>query len=120
MIAVILEVRNSEVLPVRTQGSLSLARSSAPRSLFLGVAGIPEKDAFKMVHGVVAKMARQSLIAACANYRENENNDIMIQLLKLSGLMTALPLPEGSAESELVAAGLLRAATLNERRVRSL
>ena len=70
-----------------------------------------------MVHGVVAAKARQTLIAACANYRENENNDIMIQLLKLTGLMTALPLPEGSAEAELVAAGLQRAATLNERRV---
>lgn len=78
--------------------------------------GIPEKEAFNMVHGVVTAKARQTLIAACASYRENKNNDIMIQLLKLTGLLTALPLPEGSAQAELVAKGLERAATLNERR----
>lgn len=70
-----------------------------------------------MVNAVVAKRCRQSLITACACYRENENDDIMFQLLKLSGLMTALPLPAGSAQADMVATGLQQRATLPERQV---
>lgn len=83
-------------------------------------AGIAEKEAVNMVNAVVAKRCRQSLITACACYRENENDDIMFQLLKLSGLMTALPLPAGSAQADMVATGLQQRATLPERQVCSL
>ena len=72
-----------------------------------------------MVSAVVAKRCRQCLITACACYRENENDDIMFQLLKLSGLMTALPLPAGSPQADMVATGLQQRATLPERQVRS-
>ena len=44
----------------------------------------------------------------------------MFQLLRLAGLLDALPLPPGSAQAEMVAAGLSQRATLPEREARAL
>lgn len=68
-----------------------------------------------MVSAVVSSRARNALITACAGYREGDNNEVLVQLLKLAGVITALPLPEGSAHAEMVAAGLQQRATLPER-----
>ena len=70
-----------------------------------------------MVNAVVASRARAALIAACAGYREQDNNEVLVQLLRLAGLITALPLPQGSAQAEMVATGLQQRATLPERQV---
>ena len=70
-----------------------------------------------MVNGVVASRARSALITACAGYREGDNNEVLVQLLKLAGLITALPLPKQSAHAEMVATGLQQRATLPERQV---
>ena len=71
-----------------------------------------------MVSAVVASRARNALISACAGYREGDNNEVLVQLLKLAGVITALPLPEKSAHAEMVAAGLQQRATLPERQAR--
>lgn len=70
-----------------------------------------------MVNAVVAKRSRQVLITACASYREEKNNEVLMELLKLAGLTTALPLPEHSPQTEMVAAGIQQSATLPERQV---
>lgn len=44
----------------------------------------------------------------------------MYQLLRLAGLLDALPLPPGSAQADMVAAGIANRATLPEREVRNL
>lgn len=41
----------------------------------------------------------------------------MYQLLRLAGLLDALPLPPGSAQADMVAAGIANRATLPEREV---
>lgn len=105
-------------LPKLISTNHGLAKLSSLQNLeYTADTGIPEKEAVNMVNAVVAKRCRQSLITACACYRENENDDIMFQLLKLSGLMTALPLPAGSAQADMVATGLQQRATLPERQV---
>jgi hypothetical protein len=44
--------------------------------------------------------------------------EAVFQLLRLAGLLDALPLPPGSAQAEMVAAGLSQRATLPEREAR--
>ena len=79
--------------------------------------GIQQADAINMVNAVVAKHSRQVLITACASYRDEKNNEVLMELLKLAGLTTALPLPEHSAQAEMVAAGIQQSASLPERQV---
>ena len=43
----------------------------------------------------------------------------MYQLLRLAGLLDALPLPPRSAQADMVAAGIANRATLQEREVGS-
>ena len=44
-------------------------------------------------------------------------NEVLIQLLRLAGLVTALPLPPRSPQGEMIAAALQQRATLEERQV---
>ena len=46
--------------------------------------------------------------------------EAVFQLLRLAGLLDALPLPPGSAQADMVAAGIANRATLPEREVRIL
>jgi hypothetical protein len=43
--------------------------------------------------------------------------EAIYQLLRLAGLLEALPLPQGSAQADLVAASISQKATLAEREV---
>jgi hypothetical protein len=67
-----------------------------------------------------------SLLCAClhsstpaapeAAYRAGSQGDILAALLRLATALQALPLPRGSAEAEMVAAGVVRQTSLQVRK----
>ncbi|KAK9845803.1 hypothetical protein WJX81_002827 [Elliptochloris bilobata] len=91
---------------------------AAPARFVTGLArdlDVPEEWAATMSLGVVAGRARGALVDACAAYRASDSQEAVYQLLRLAGLLDALPLPPHSAQADMVATGLANRATLPER-----
>jgi hypothetical protein len=78
-------------------------------------AGVPDEKAVVITAATVASKARSALVDGCASYREGDMTEVMIQLLRLAGLLNAFPPALGSAESEAVGASLQQTFTLEER-----
>jgi hypothetical protein len=78
-------------------------------------AGVPDEKAVVITAATVASKARSALVDGCASYREGDMTEVMIQLLRLAGLLNAFPPAPGSAESEAVGASLQQTFTLEER-----
>lgn len=90
-----------------------------PPGLFVcqlaGALGVPAARAVQVAHAEVAAASRALLIDAEAAFRSGQQAGVVNALVKLSGLLEALPLPAGSAEAELVAAGVRQQTTLQFR-----
>ncbi|KAK9908012.1 hypothetical protein WJX75_001523 [Coccomyxa subellipsoidea] len=76
---------------------------------------VPEDKAANIALAVIAAKARGALIDACAAYRENNSQEALYQLLRIAGLLEALPLPPRSPQADMVAASISQRATLQER-----
>lgn len=78
--------------------------------------GVPDKRAATIVHAEVAALCRAALIDAEAAYRAGSQGDLLLALARLAGALQTFPLPPGSAEAELVAAGVVKQTSLEFRR----
>jgi len=69
-----------------------------------------------IVHAEVAAVCRAALIDAEAGFRAGNQADVLLALIKLAGTLQTFPLPPGSAEAELVAAGVVKQTSLEFRK----
>jgi len=77
---------------------------------------VPEDKAKSITNGTIAGKTRSLLLSICAGFRAGDRNDILRPLMGLSGLLMAFPPSRGSPESDMLAASMKKAATLDERR----
>lgn len=90
-----------------------------PGRFISGLAGdltVPSKRAITITHGEVAATCRGALIDAEAAFRAGDQNRVLISLGRLVATLAAFPLPQGSAESELVGRTIQAQTTLEFRR----
>ncbi len=86
--------------------------------------GVPDAKVVTIVHAEVAALCRGALIDAEAAYRAikqgeaERQGDLLLALVRIAGALQAFPLPPGSAEAEMVAAGVVKQTTLEFRKVR--
>lgn len=78
--------------------------------------GVPDRRAVTIVHAEVASTCRSALIDAEAAYRSSNQSDILLALIRLAGALQTFPLPRGSAEAELVAAGIAKQTSVEFRK----
>jgi hypothetical protein len=100
--------------------SAALLGGNAPARFACGLSHdlrVPQDRAVTIVHAEVAAAARQILIDAEAAYRAGNQTDILLAMLRLSGMLNVFPLPSGSAEAELIAAGIQDHTSLELRKV---
>lgn len=77
---------------------------------------VPDDKAKSIANGAIAAKARSLLLSISAGFRAGDRNDILRPLMRLAGLLNAFPPTRGSAESDMLAASMKSAATLDERR----
>jgi hypothetical protein len=90
-----------------------------PGRFISGLAGdltVPSKRAITITHGEVAATCRGALIDAEAAFRAGDQNRVLYSLGRLVATLAAFPLPQGSAESELVGRTIQAQTTLQFRR----
>lgn len=80
-----------------------------PAQLIGGLAAdleVADADARRMALGGVAKKLRDLLVGACAAVRKGDEAEVLRAAAAVAAVLEALPLGEGSAEGEMVAAGI--------------
>ncbi|KAI3435813.1 hypothetical protein D9Q98_001871 [Chlorella vulgaris] len=101
------------------EAAYSLLGGDMPAKFVCGLAhdlGVPDKRAATIVHAEVAAVCRSALIDAEAAYRAGNQSDILTALIRLAATLQTFPLPRGSAEAELVAAGIGKQTSLEFRK----
>lgn len=84
--------------------------------------GVPDAKVVTIVHAEVAALCRGALIDAEAAFRaikrgeQEKQGDLLLALVRIAGALQAFPLPPGSAEAEMVAAGVVKQTTLEFRK----
>ena len=102
-----------------TQNAASYLGGYEPGRFISGLAGdlnVPVKRAVTVTHGVIAAICRAALIDAEAAFRAADQDRVLFSLGKIVAILTAFPLPSGSAEAELVGRTILAQTTLEFRR----
>ncbi|PSC68311.1 hypothetical protein C2E20_8034 [Micractinium conductrix] len=97
------------------EGSFAMLGGDHPAKFVCGLAhdlGVPEQRAITIVHAEVAARCRAALIDAEAAFRAGNQADLLMALVKMAGALQTFPLPAGSAEAELVAAGVVKQTSL--------
>ncbi len=90
-----------------------------PGRFISGLAGdltVPAKRAITITHGEVAATCRGALIDAEAAFRAADQDRVLYSLGRLVATLASFPLPQGSAESELVGRTIQAQTTLEFRR----
>jgi len=90
-----------------------------PGRFVSGLAGdlaVPSKRAITITHGEVAATCRGALIDAEAAFRAGDQDRVLHSLGRLVATLAAFPLPQGSAEAELVGRTIQAQTTLEFRR----
>ncbi|KAL4429558.1 hypothetical protein ABPG77_008607 [Micractinium sp. CCAP 211/92] len=112
-------------LAAAQEGSFSLLGGDQPNKFVCGLAhdlGVPDAKVVTIVHAEVAALCRGALIDAEAAYRAikqgeaERQGDLLLALVRIAGALQAFPLPPGSAEAEMVAAGVVKQTTLEFRK----
>jgi len=80
-----------------------------------GALGVSDADARRMSVAIVAKKARDLLVSACAEHRSGDAAALLGTAAAVSGVLRTFPLGRGSAEAEMVAAGIKSLAGREER-----
>ena len=70
-----------------------------------------------MADGTVADKSYVLLMEACAAIREERSDNKLLVLLRPFGLLTTFPLPEESAEADMVASRMATQSSAEERKV---
>ena len=89
------------------EGSNTMLSAYDPAGFVSGLASdltVPQDKAINITHAEVAAAARALLIQAEAAHRAKDGTEILMVLVRLSGMLTMFPLPRNSAEAEMVAA----------------
>lgn len=101
------------------EGSTAMLSAYDPAGFVSGLASdlsVPQEKAINITHGEVAAAARALLIQAEAAHRSKDGTEILMVLVRLSGMLTMFPLPPNSAEAEMVAASTKSQAQLELRK----
>jgi hypothetical protein len=101
------------------EGSNTMLSAYDPAGFVSGLASdltVPQDKAINITHAEVAAAARALLIQAEAAHRAKDGTEILMVLVRLSGMLRMFPLPRNSAEAEMVAASTKSQAQLELRR----
>lgn len=101
------------------EGSTSLLSGYRPANFVSGLAHdltVPDSRAITITHAEIAASARALLIQAEAAKRVGDEGEILAVLLRLSAMLREFPLPENSAEAEMVAHSIQKSTSLELRK----